>query len=62
MVFLTELGVSNLVFYENFTLVPHTTTDIINLFFKKVVSLNHLGWTVQIKEYYLVMITHHYLH
>lgn len=42
MVFLTELGVSNLVFYENFTLVPHTTTDIINLFFKKVVSLKLL--------------------
>jgi len=42
MVFFTELGVSNLVFYENFYLVPHTTIDFINFIFKKVVSLNHL--------------------
>lgn len=25
-------------------------------------QLNHLSFHVQIKEYYLVMITHHYLH
>jgi hypothetical protein len=42
MVVLTKSGVPNLVFYENFYLVPHTTIDFINFIFKKGVSLNHL--------------------
>ena len=32
--------------YENLSLVPVTTTDFINLFFKKGVSLNHLWISV----------------